>query len=502
MFSRKRVVPALAMVGLLAGSVQAAEYWGVSYKNIEVTAAGSEKNALTLVSNLQRLDTALANVLTVDLGSDRPQLYIYSLPMSVFQQVKPKHEEFGSLYSANELDADMLINSNAHTDRRYFGAYFGYAGSLLTLNAGVSRYPEWFRIGIAEVFAATSMDDDEVTLGGYESNQVQQLYLARSQGKFLPAETLLTLQHDDPHFKSQEYRSLYQSQCWLLAHLVVIEGQMRDAFNTFLGRVSGGEDAATAFAASFPGGYASIDTLLNQALTAGRLRSIIVKVPVPSIDAQPRRLSEAQMNGRLAQMAVRSDQLDAGLALAAQTLKSVPDDEYALRAELVGNMRKEQYAEVWRLLQTLQTREDLSERGSAEVAAMWARLAELAPAKLPAGLEQSVLQPQAMGRLEQVVARNPDDLRSWDLLANLYGLSSDRTAATAFAKRAEQVFYRHSSNAMLAAALARLYARQGNFSDAFKFAVAWHNLTPGEAGRNAASNMMRNLQQAMARNGT
>ncbi len=489
----RKVVVVLILIGSWGCALGAETYWAVSDGSVEVLAEGSEKNAVAMIARLRQLDTAMSVVLGIKLNANGTPTNIYSITPMRLEQIG-LGKDMQSTFVSTALDANIIINTRAASDRRYWGAYFGYSGSKLASAAGLRLYPSWLRLGVSQVFAATSMSDDEVTLGGFETMIVRQLYQAREAGKLIPMQTLMNLSSEELQAKPVEYRTQYQAQTWFLAHLILIEGMERKQFGNYLSLVADGGNAQEAFAASFPGGYAGLDAEFRSALQRGTLQTLIVKAPFADSGIKPIRLTESDVLGRLAELMVRGGNMDRGMVLASQALKTDPRQEFALRAMMVGSMRLNKMSDAWSYAIQMQQMPMLSARAESELGVMLGRMAMTDIWDGPVGQEQ--VRSVAIKQLEKGIKALPDDVPSWMIWAQLKVKDADREGINRVVDELENVLAQFPTNDSLIALIANLHMQSGNNGRALQFARLWLRVAAAAASRQAAIDMITRIEEA------
>ena len=299
------VTIALSMA-IHAGPSRADAYWSYSYRGIDVTASGDAAYARALAHNVHRLDLTARKLLDSDSGAALPPTHIFALHHATYEKLIPK-EEFSSLYRmSTRVVSAFLIHGgenyafmDASDSRPYYGAYFGLAGSILA-SQGI-RYPRWYATGFARLLAPTQIRDADVTVGKVDEWMAKVVRAWRL--KFIPVRTLLTAKEDDPILESDLMSEKYNAECWLLVHLITIEGLHKTEFTQYLRRVSDGADPAAAFAANFQVSFEDLDQMLRNVLDKATIRTLSFKVPdEPDTDA-PRLLTTAEANAKLATLA-------------------------------------------------------------------------------------------------------------------------------------------------------------------------------------------------------
>ena len=468
-------------------------YWQYRYHGIDVTVLGSEQYAITLAHNMRRLDSAVVMVLHLDLGEWRPRTRVYALPPAEVGRVLGMHGPVGAHFSTNGFSNLVMVDNTGLEDVHYWDAYFGYAGSLL-LSEGALRYPAWFRQGVSDVFAASVVSRDSVSIGAYSKWVMRELL---SQ-PLIPMRKFLHLQGGDPQLKDIAY--LYDAQCWFLAHLAVIEKTFSAQFASYFELLSRGQSEDDAFAASFKMSYEELDRGVAAALHSGKILTLAVKVADEPVKVRPRRLSAPEVKGRLALVAATNPSArDYGVKLASEALSVDPYDEYALRALAFAQIGREQYGEALVTVNKLARRDSLTAEGYGDSGEIIATVAGALRRKRVSSDDPTALEHRAFDDYQHAMSLDPENLTYWAACAELLGASRDAAGAKEFLPKIEQVFYQHPRNAALAKSIASMCAQVGDLDNAFKFAVAFRNNARTDGDRDSAAAYLSHLKADMER---
>jgi hypothetical protein len=486
----------MALVGAAAGA-KADTYWAYTYQSFDVLAAGSSAFAESIARNLERFDIAFAEIAKLDLGQWRPPTHIYALDPGVLKLVWPNPTAIESTYHTGEFATDIVMDNQGEQDNRYHGAYFGYAGSLLTTE-GRLRFPYWFQMGMSDLFAASIVRSNEVTIGGYSQGQVRSL----KEKPWIPMRTLLRLSGADPQLRNSDaqFHLQYESECWLLLHMVMIEGARRDQLTAYLAALGNGTPEEQAFAQGIQGSYEDLDKELQAFLYKGLLRTLTVKVPADTDRITPLKLTAAQANARLAELTIRTQRdIDYGLKLAAQSLTAEQDNEYALRAEARGWLDKGQFAESYKAVQALSAVATLSATGRTEAASVYGALARAVEGhRADLGVEATILFSRATDAYGQALAADSENLPALYGYAEVLLAQGDRERIRAFLLQAEKAVYHHPHSPGLARSVSTMCAMLGDTDNALTFAFAWKRAALTAAERNAADAYMARLRTSKA----
>lgn len=107
-------------------------YWAYTYKSFNIVADGSSGFAENLGRDMARFDYAFFAVTKLQLGDWRPVTNIYALDQSTINLAWPSPYPIQSDYRIGEFANDIIVDNNGEGDNRNRGAYYGYAGILLS----------------------------------------------------------------------------------------------------------------------------------------------------------------------------------------------------------------------------------------------------------------------------------------------------------------------------------------------------------------------------------
>lgn len=471
---------ALVVGLLLAGPAAATDYWAYRYKNIDVTVAGSSSYAQHVARNAYRLGVALNEILSLKADPPLPT-HIYVLPDEQIVAV------LGSSGSANfhssGYDSTVIASRGSGEGDEYWGAYFGYVGSLVAAE-GAQRYPYWFRLGVPEVFATTEFDHGRIRTGGIAPGYA----LTIASGTLIPLRTFLGVQEQDPLLHSGPQSEMYPAESWYLTREILVEGHYRDEFSRYLALLQQGRSERAAFAASFNVSYEDLERMLRDDVRAAAHVFVLASPADDSPDAvPPRKLTPVETQASLALVNLQAGRRAEALRLAGAALDADPANERALRVAAEAQLEDGNYPASFAAVDRLSAGA-LSPEAMAECAGILTVLASAVTAGhvvLPVDAPTMLKFVQRYYRA--AIDANPEDLRSWAGLAGFYGAQRDRAAAQALLPAASQALARHPGNANLAYALAHMCAQTQQWDCALKFAGAWRENAPTEASRAEAA---------------
>ncbi len=300
----------LLFLALTAGAHAAdTPYWAYSYQGIDVVAAGGGEYARTLAHNVHRLDAAARKLLDWDAGAALPPTHVYVLHHPAFAKLTPPSQVFAKYNTVETItatsrfrDGENFILMDASLQSQYFasyGAYSGLASSIL--QSELLHYPSWFSSGYARLIAPARIKGTKVTLG--KADEQLALFLRTRVLNFAPARALMTLDRSDPAFQGDLMDIRYSAECWLLVHLITIEGLHKKEFADYLRLLNAGIAPADAFAATLQASSEDLDKAMHDVISEGTIRTLTFDIPDVPDDTLPRELSAAEADARIAQLA-------------------------------------------------------------------------------------------------------------------------------------------------------------------------------------------------------
>lgn len=462
----RRGLQALAL--WLAGSgVHAADYWSYQYKDFAVITAGSSEHARTLAQNIARFDNALTHILQVP--ARHLPTRIYELQAAEEKQLLGEKDVVAYRFSGYEVT--VVSNSSADPSNPYWGALFGYTGSLL-VNGRTSRCPYWFQVGVPQLFAHTEFKSDHVETAGVAPGFAQTL----QNGKWIPMRTLLRLQGSDPQITDHEFQGLFEAESWYLAREIYVEGKLRAQFAHYLGLLQEGNKEGDAFAASFSTSYEDLDKLLITAMKEPTHKFVVATPREPADSTSPQRLTPAEVKAHLAELSIVWRHRADALKLAAEALQSDPKNERALRVTALANAQNDNYGAALAAIDALAALPTLSGAALTDMGEVLSQLSNAVFKKEASlGLDAAGLARRAQDSYERAISLDGEYLRAWAGLAYLYGEQRDVEDAKGLASRADPVMDKHLYNGALARALATMCSRTGQAEGAFRYGEVWRD---------------------------
>jgi tetratricopeptide (TPR) repeat protein len=303
------------------------------------------------------------------------------------------HSAFGRLVSRNVLDASVPTTVVVFRDDASFAAfkplYQGRPASLagffqpgedvnyiamsldprdrdpysvafheyvhLHLRDNVPRAPIWLNEGLAEFYGHLQFSGSEALLGA----PLPYLYLLRNQ-ELLPLSTLLSIDHNSPHYNEQDKTGIFYGESWALVHYLMLGGPGRqDQFKRFLQQVSRGEDAARALEDSFGLTLDALDKELRAYINRGELPTLRLASSDPQNYAytaiQRQSLSDGEANYYLGDLLLHIGRADDAERYFKQAIALDPTLTLAYAALGQLSVRQKRYAEAKKYLERATT---------------------------------------------------------------------------------------------------------------------------------------------------
>ncbi len=141
----------------------------------------------------------------------------------------------------------VALRLDVPSEDAYHTIYHEYVHLLMSLN--VPWLPTWLNEGIAEVYGNSSIGEKAVDLGRPSTAHVARL----QQGRLLPLDVLLAVDHSSPHYNEANKTSIFYAQSWALAHYLMLGDRMQHSqkLAEFVRLIGGDMDQAEALQRCF-----------------------------------------------------------------------------------------------------------------------------------------------------------------------------------------------------------------------------------------------------------
>jgi hypothetical protein len=475
-----------------AGSrARAADYWAYTYKDLDVMAAGTAEDALSVGQRLSAVDETLRKLLRLPATASEPPTRVYAPPQGELAGLDALwSSQGGAFFRAGPFEDYLVLHSeSAGIEPEVSGARIR---ALLT-SWGLARLPEWYRHGIALLVSAASFDHDHLTIG--QDLEDRSTRLAHD---WIPMGEFLRLPPSDPLLhRSPGTEALYEAQCWWLVHLSLLDGVLDKVMPMYLQRLLMGESQEAAYAATFGIAYEQLDNYFKKLKRSVKLKSYTATLPDLPASAAPQQLSAAEVKARLAELVlVYAPQSEAGAQMANEALATEPKNARALLAVAQHDMALRRYVQAQENALQLGALEELSAQSHRDLGALLTNLARIKDEGMPgtAGVDSRAARAEARLHFQRAIALTPDDPRAPYQLGWLLCGQGDVTATRELLPKVEAAFYRRPESAEFAELLVRMHTIAGTPADVFKYAVVEQRLATTDAERARATARVERLR--------
>jgi hypothetical protein len=482
----------VVLATLAVGSTsRAADYWVYTYKDFVVMAEGTQDEARGVGQRLGAFDESLRELLRLPAGATEPPTKVYALPQDALAQLDPVWSaEGGAFVRAGPFeDFVVLHNEESAGDREVYAE----RAKALVASWGLSRLPEWYRHGIAELMSAATFDHDQITVGQNLAEQSSRL-----EHGWIPMAELMRLPANDPLLhKSPEADALYDAQCWWLAHLSVLDGLLDRAMPQYLQRILMGDTQDAAYAAAFGIPYEQLDQYFRRIRRSVQLKQYTKALPALSAVGAPESLTEAQAKARLSEVLLVHDPQSApGTQLANDALSADANDEHALIAMTRRDLAARHYPQAQASVQQLAGLQNLSANGQLEVGVAMSELAKSRDEGMPgtSAVDTKAMRAGARLHLRRAIELLPRDPRAPYQLGWLACNQGDLAGVREVLPAVEAAFYRRPESGEFAELLVRMNTLIGNKADVFKYSVVEQRLATSDAERTRATDRVERLR--------
>jgi hypothetical protein len=481
-------------IGVLAAAgaprALAADYWGYTYKDFEVIAEGSAADAQRVGRQLGAVDETMRKLLRLPPGASEPPTRVYLLPQSELGGLDAVwSSQGGAFFRAGPFEDYMVLHSEAAGSDPEVSAERARA---LLASWGLARLPEWFRHGVAQLASSASFDEDHMTLGQDAAERS-----ARLAHGWIPMAEFLRLPASDPLLhRSPDTEALYETQCWWMVHLTLLDGVLDKVMPVYLQRFLMGESQEAAYAATFGMPYEQLDDYFKKLRRNINLKPYTTTLPDLTAPA-PQHLSEPEAKARLAELLLAHEpRSEAGRQMAADALSAEPKNERALLATASYDLGAGRYGPLQESVQQLGGLEELSATSHRDLGVLLATLARLKDENMPGtgAVDSKAARATARAQLQLAIASAPNDPRAPYELGWLLSGQGDVAGVRDLLPKVEAAFYRRPESAEFAELLVRMNSITGNTADVFKYSVAEQRLAATEVERARATARVERLR--------
>lgn len=265
----------LLAIGLLAlaPAPALAEWRRAESRHFIVYSDGSERSLRDYTAKLERFHGLLRSRFGGPPQDDLRKLPVYLVndarALRVAQPTLP--DGIAGYYTASENDIYAILVRGRDDDL----LLHEYTHHFMA-NVGQGRLPGWFNEGLAEYYATATVSEAGAAAFGLPNAGRQR---SLQQGRWLPMDQLLRARGSFD-IDSQNGRSMYYAQSWILTHWLLADQTRARALGVYLNAVSNGRDPAEAWQATFGIAPDALEAVLK---TYARGRLYFSELNIPAI---------------------------------------------------------------------------------------------------------------------------------------------------------------------------------------------------------------------------
>jgi tetratricopeptide (TPR) repeat protein len=354
----------IALLLLLPASAAAKETWTkIKSKNFTVIGNTSESDILKLATNLEEFRHVLSLLFPrAQIETPVPTTVFLFKSHNSFKPFKPQYkgktrENVGGYFQASPDGNYIALTSEAGGGNPLEIIFHEYEHFVIRNN--VPNAPLWLNEGLAEFFSTFTSDDDRKASVG---SPIARHILTLREGRFLPLETLLTVNHKSPHYNESGKAGIFYAESWTLVHYLMFgNGEKRKhQLSKFIGGLSAGLPLEENFRQAFQSDY---KTLENE------LRAYVRKFTFPVLklnfsqhldfakETQKELMSEAEVQYYLGDLLLRARRFDEAETYLKKSLELDPTFTMSQISLSILRMGQRRLPEARQLLESAMSRD-------------------------------------------------------------------------------------------------------------------------------------------------
>ncbi len=323
----------------------------VRSKNFTLIGNAAEKDIRNVGARLEQFREAVSRVFTQPARRFAPPINVV-----VFKD-KESYAPFKPLYQGKPSEVSGYFQSSSEAvyitlaaDWRAGDPYAVIFHEYVHFLTSDASLPAWLSEGLAEYYSSfeVASGGKRITVGRAVPVRIRQL----REGKWLPLETVLTVNHDSPQYHDLDAKSLFYAQSWALTHYLMT-GKRRPQLRQFIAALATGQMPEAAFSQAFQMDVATLELELKTYVQRGNYapQQIAFEQRIEFDQTmQTVLLSEAKTLAALGDLSWQIHRDAEGEALLKQALTLEPQLAAANSSLGLLRMRQERYGEARLLL--------------------------------------------------------------------------------------------------------------------------------------------------------
>lgn len=340
---------------LLAGAVvpaSAKDNWtSVRSKNFFLIGNGSEKEIRQVAARLEQFRDVFTRLFAnAKFNSPVPTTVVVFKSDSSYRPFKIGNA-IGYFQSGPDVNY-ITLTAEQHGEQSPYHVIFHEYVHLLVRNT-MGDVPAWFGEGLAEYYSTFDLDEERLAyLGKIIANHV--FYLR--QQKMLPLRTLLTVDHDSPHYNEKNKSGVFYAQSWAFVHYLLQgkKGERLPQMGQFLGLIASGASLDDAFKKAFQTDFGVLEKELKEYVQSNNYKMSRVTFEKKlefDTEMQAAPISEAEAQAYLGDLSLHLGDLDGAEKRLQGALQLDPNQAMANSSLGMVRVRQGKFAEAKPLLQ-------------------------------------------------------------------------------------------------------------------------------------------------------
>lgn len=232
------------------------------------------------------------------------------------------NEVFEAFYQAGP-DRDVIVMQSGESDARPVVIH-EYA-HLLFWRTGAA-YPLWLNEGLADFYSTMTPEGSRMRLGLPPERRLPPL---NGRLPLIALDRLFSIDHNAAEYTMPSQAALFYSECWALAHMLLIDPRYRPNAPAFLAMLSTGTSAADGIRSVFGKSVSAIQADLSVYVRRSQYSSVLMEYAAPRATVQVTTRPASALEAGVVTAAVlgRMDGREGAARLAFEQLeKQYPDD--------------------------------------------------------------------------------------------------------------------------------------------------------------------------------
>nr|MBP6716668.1 DUF1570 domain-containing protein [Acidobacteriota bacterium] len=242
-------VLAFASVAPAAPSAAAPAWTSATSAHFEIYATGSPKRAREVLTYFEEVHAFFRSYLHLEPAAARTRIIVFS---GETEYAPYRANAFATAFYQPAHDRDVIVMRDFDADAQ---PTIVHEFTHLVLGHRSLRYPPWLAEGLAEFFSTIERSGTRVRIGRVPLGRLRDL----KNNTLLPAARLFAVDRGSLEYNSVSHAGLFYAESWAAVHLLLTGERYRASSPQFMGLVTTGTPAASAFTRVYGGTLADFD---------------------------------------------------------------------------------------------------------------------------------------------------------------------------------------------------------------------------------------------------